>query len=166
MAGTALRKGVTGAVLVGDKALLRHLRDFEITNTRGVSDAIQKQAGKLAAGIRMHPFVRGHSGLDRSVQTGRYKKRGTFIGSFVRVDYDVATENVIGDWQGKRWLPLVWEYGNQNQTGQRFVVTNTWLRLKKRLLRNLEVDLKKAVIARSDYINKRVANEVAQGLRG
>jgi hypothetical protein len=164
MAGAALRKGVTGAVLVGDKELLRQLRDFTLIGTRGVSDAIHKQAVKLAAGIRMHPFVRGHRGLDRSVQVGRYKKRGSFIGSFVRVDYDIATENVVGNWQGKRWLPLVWEYGSHNQTGHRFV-TNTWLRLKSRLMRNLEVDLKKAVIARSNYINKRVAMEVAQGLR-
>ena len=156
---------VIGAVMLGDKELLKQLRDFTMVATKGVSQAIHRQAEKLARGIRVHPFVSKHPSLRKAVQVGRYKQRGPFIGSFVRIDYDVATENISGNWDGKRWLTMVWEFGNQHQAGQRFC-TNTFLRLRKNMMSNMRSDIRIAVLKKAKFINDRVAREVKAGLRG
>lgn len=158
-----LGRNETGVILVGVEEFKKQLLDFDIIKTRGVSDAVHRQANRLASGIRMHPFVRAHRGLDRSILVGRFKKKSRNIGSFVRVDYDIAVENIKNDWPSKRWLPLTWEFGNARQTGWRFV-TNTWLRLKGSFVGGMKKDIEKRISERAEWINQQVKRKT-QGLR-
>lgn len=161
--GVSSRSAV-GAILLGDQTLLRQLRDLNIIGLPGVSDAVHRQAERVKKTVEADPFVRTHTGLSKSVQTGRYKKRGSVTGSFMRIDYDIAVSNIKGDWPGKKFLARTWEYGNHKFVGKRFV-TKAWYRMKKRCMRSLQYDIKQMIQKEARKINKRVANEVRMGLR-
>jgi len=148
----------TGAILIGAKEFVKQLKNMDIISTRGMSDVVHEQAERFASGLRRHSFARSHKGFSRSIEAGRLGKKSRKIGSFVRVDYDIAVENVKSDWPGKRWLPLVWEYGNHRMAGNR-MVTNTWLSMRKSFIPHIKRGANRVLIARAKWMRQQVKNK-------